>query len=131
MNRLLIPLFHIVFLCRTSCCDTRSIDASGASFLCFSSELLYVHRDTARYVELRSPSVIDDNDGDADDRRGYEREQEVSLHEMHQRLQSQGWADLPSEIRVLPEAAIQLSVLRLPRQAYLERASTRAELPPW
>lgn len=105
-------------------------------FLCFRHELLYVRRGTTCHAELRSPVVpaVDDDhggDGDADDGRVREAaEQEVPVRELQQRLQPQGRSDLPSEVRVRPGTAIQLPVLRLLRPAYLERASTRAKVPP-
>lgn len=110
-------------------------DASGASVLCFRFELLYVRRDTTCHAELRLPvvSVDDGDDGyDADGRRGRrDAEPEVPLRELQQRLQPQGRSDLPSEIRVRPEAAVQVPVLRLLRSAYLECAATCEKVPPW
>lgn len=54
----------------------------------------------------------------------------VSLSQVSECLQSQEQSLLSLEVRMRPIAAIQLSVLRLPHQARVERESTRAQKTP-
>lgn len=127
-------LLTFFFMSDMSCGDTRSFDASGASFLCFRPELLYVSCNTAWYAELRSPFVlvVDDdhgNDSDADDQDQGRGQEDVSLHKMQQRFQSQGRSDLSSEKWVWPGATIQLPILCLSCWARFKCASTREEMP--